>query len=323
MKLGALSTLGALSLILGWALGQAGVEVVVPRDDNQITIRNLDESIDAKTYLNNKNCKEGIQTSIFYGPKAGFVNTLSEDAKLTSSVVIIETPEGEGEERERVELFNADLTFNRPRCPEEITRKPEEKVRLEQGRTTVTGESFVLEPEEDIGSMRGPVTLERVAEGDSPSLSAKSDELNYDFDSETSVLRGNVEVTSEDRISQAEELEYDEENSVAIMTGSPATSQDAEGTVQGEMIVYYLDSNDVVVKGDISAEIEIDLGEGFGATGLGSTGSSGGGSSPTPTPDVGEPTIPDAQEEQTGPQTQPEDPTPSDGCDEKFSTEAC
>ena len=136
------------------------------------------------------------------------------------------------------------------------------------------------------------------------------------------MLRGSVVVTSEDRISEAEELEYDEENSIAIMTGSPAISRDAEGFVQGETIIYYLDSNDVVVKGDIAAEIEIDLGEGFGTSGF---GGSLGGSSPnsSPSPEPGTPDIPTVDDEQTGPQTAPEDTGPAQGCDDKFSGGAC
>lgn len=318
MRLVVLARLGACGLaIFCLVRGQSfsGVEVIVPRDDTEITVRNLDEGEAARTYLNNKNCKEGFSTSIFYGPAEGFVNTLSEDAVLTSSVVFIETPEGEGgEERERVELFNAELTFNRPRCAEEITPQPGEKVRLEQGRTTVEGDSFVLEPKEDIGTMSGPVSLNRAADGDSPALQATSETLRYNFDTEKSVLTGGVQVTSEDRISEAEELEYDEENSVAVMRGSPARSTQGTDVVEGDTIIYYLDLNDVLVKGSVEATLEIDLGGGLGTANFG--GSDTGSPAPSGEPDD---TFGDDFADEPG----EFEPPPAGECDAKNSSEPC
>lgn len=256
--------LGAVS-VLALVLAQNNPTVSIKRDNTNIVITNLaPRSEGARTLPRNPNCKEGFDTGIFYGPVEGFVETLSQEAKLISTVVITEKPSGsnDSEEAERVELFNADVTFNRPGCPEEITRNPDTNITLEQGRTTVTGKSMVLEPKENVGNMKGPVLLNRASAGDSPALEASSEELDFDFDTDTSVLKGNVTVSSEDRSSQADELEYDEANAIAIMRGSPAISTDSEGSVQGDIIIYYLDTNDVVVKGSLAGEINVDLGRG-------------------------------------------------------------
>ncbi len=233
----------------------------INRNDTQLTVSNLSLGSDgAKTYLSNRNCKEGFVSNIFYGPAEGFVETLSRDAKLISSVVIIETPDNEdSENEERVELYNAqNLTFSRPRCIEEEERL-DDPIRLEQGRTTILGESLILEPDNNVGDMKGPITLERAAEGESPSLSANSDELQFDFDTDLSTLSGNVTVTSEDRVSTADVLEYDEANGVAIMRGNPARSTQGEDFVEGTVIKYFLNNNDVMVIGGINGEIEVEL----------------------------------------------------------------
>lgn len=233
----------------------------IDRDDTQITVTNLSlGSEGAKTYLSNRNCKEGFKTSIFYGPVEGFVETLSEGAKLLSSMVVIETPDTEtADNKDRVQLYNAsNVSFSRPRCIEEEERL-DDPIRLEQGRTTILGESLVLEPDDNVGDMRGPITLERAAEGESPSLSAQSDELQFDFDTDLSTLSGNVTITSEDRVSTADVLEYDEANGVAIMRGNPARSTQGDDFVEGSVIRYFLNNNDVMVVGGINGEIEVDL----------------------------------------------------------------
>ena len=235
----------------------------INRDDTRITVTNFAPgSQGARSVPRNPNCREGFNTAVFYGPVEGFVETISQDAKLLSSVVIIETPnpqEGEdNSEQDRVELFNANLTFGRPPCIE--TREDlDEPIRLEQGRTTIFGSSLILEPEENIGDMTGPIELNRAAQGDSPALSADADEMAFNFDTEISVLKGNITVTSEDRVSNADELEFDEANGVAIMRGNPARSTQGSDFVEGNVIKYFLNNNDVVVIGGISGEINVDL----------------------------------------------------------------
>jgi lipopolysaccharide export system protein LptA len=144
-------------------------------------------------------------------------------------------------------------------CPEEI-KTSDTPITLKEGRTTITGLNFLYNNANGIGTMKGPITLDRVAEGDSPALKASSDALETNVDEDKTFLTGNVRVESEDRISEAERLEYDEENSIAILTGNPAKSTKGEDVLTGTTIIYFLDSNDVVVE-NVEGEINVDLGD--------------------------------------------------------------
>lgn len=254
----------ALSCFLAFVIAQKST-LDINRDDTKITITNNAPSSDgARSIFKLTQCKDGFTSTIFYGPVEGFVETLTQEARLISSVVVVEAPtdnaDEENTEQDRVELYNANLTFGRPPCidTEETSEDP---IRLEQGRSVIFGERLVLEPEENVGDMSGPVKLEREAEGESPALSADADSLKFNFDTEISTFQGNITVTSEDRVSKADELEFDEVNGIAIMKGSPATSTQGNDSVQGEVIKYFLNNNDVVVIGGISGEIEVELDE--------------------------------------------------------------
>ena len=109
--------------------------------------------------------------------------------------------------------------------------------------------------------LSGPVALERTAEGDSPALSVTADEgLTFDGDEDVSTFRGNVQTTSEGRVSSADTLEYNEAAGVAILRGSPARSQEGDDVVEGSVIEYDIDSNDVVVREKVKAVFEYDRG---------------------------------------------------------------
>lgn len=256
--------IGLLFLLLALVIAQNGnlPTVSIKRDDTDIVITNRDPSADARSPLRNPNCKEGFRQSIFYGPNPGFVETITNETKLTSAIVIVDSPDTEDNtNKDTLELFGGTLSFNRPRCPENIERSSEPSVTLEQGRTTAKGVRFFLDQGTNIGTMDGPVNLLRAAEGDSPGLSADAEKLEFNVDTDISTLSGNVTVTSEDRVSNADELEYDEKNGIAIMKGNPAKSTKGTDFVQGKLIKYYLNSNDVVVIGNIAGEIEIDTKE--------------------------------------------------------------
>ena len=157
------------------------------------------------------------------------------------------------------------------RCPENIIRSEEADVTLTQERTTILGKTFIYDNDKGLGNMEGPVTLDRVAEGDSPALKANSDKLEFNVDTDQKILTGNVKIESEDRVSEAERLEYDEKNSIAVLYGNPAKSTKGEDTLEGSIIIYYLDKNDVVIKGNIQGTVNVDLGDDTASTG----GSSG------------------------------------------------
>ena len=107
--------------------------------------------------------------------------------------------------------------------------------------------------------MTGPVALERTAEGASPALSVTAtDGLTINADENVSTFRGGVQTTSEGRSSSADTLEYNEEAGIAILRGSPARSQEGDDVVEGSVIEYDINSNDVVVKEKVRGTFEYD-----------------------------------------------------------------
>ncbi len=207
---------------------------------------------------------EGIRTSTIYAPEPYLVETLVGETRISSRIVLQKRPPADrgGQNKALLEMFSGALRINPDTlCPEDIERAEVAEVIMEQGRSRIVGLSFSYDNESGIGDMQGPISLERAADGDSPALSATSGRLIYNEETDTSLLTGNVELRSEDRVSEADEIEYDEANSLAILRGSPAISRQGQDVVQGNVILYYLDSNDVVVRGNVQATLELDLGD--------------------------------------------------------------
>jgi lipopolysaccharide export system protein LptA len=256
-----------------------------------IEIRRKDRSIRVVNYapdeeggqsrLNIRDCQENdeeLRTSTFYAPAPSFIRTYVNDAVLTSPIAFSLRPPNvrneagevieDGGEKAKLELVGGTLEISEDTlCPEKIERTETADVTLKEGRTTVLGANFLYENNTGIGNMKGPITLDRVAEGDSPALNATSDTLEINVDDDKTFLEGNVKVNSEDRVSEATTLEYNEEDGIAILQGDrenniPAKSTKGSDVLQGYTIIYYLDTNDVVVQGDVQGDIEVDLGEG-------------------------------------------------------------
>lgn len=233
------------------------------RDDTELVIANLARAADgARSIGNNVNCEEGQRLTIVYGPEPGLVETRVEDAVLTSSLAVIRSPveAEEGAEEETLELSDAAVTFNRPGCIEEITPSEAPVVTLVQGRTTVEGTRFFLDSNEDVGSMDGPVQLTREPEeADGEPLVATATAMTFAVGEQRATLTGDVEVVSEERVTSGSTLELDEEAGTAVLTGSPARSVKGDDVLEGDRLLYYLDSDDVVVIGKVSGQLEIEL----------------------------------------------------------------
>ncbi len=162
-------------------------------------------------------------------------------------------------EEEVLEMLGGTLDFtDRTRCPENIQESTSADVTVEEGRSTITGTKFLYDNATGVGNMIGPVSLERRAEGDSPALSGNSDNMEFNVDEDLTILQGNVTVESDGRVSEADKVEFDEQASLAILFGDPAKSTKDNDVVQGEVITYYLDSNDVVVDKGIQATFELE-----------------------------------------------------------------
>lgn len=253
----------AASVGLLWALAQTVTTFSLVRDDTELLISNHALAADgARSIGNNVNCEEGQRLTIVYGPSPGRVETLVEDAVLTSSLAVIRTPREaeEGEEAETLELTDAAVTFSRPGCIEEAVPAAEPRVVMVQGRTTVEGTRFFLDRDEDVGVMDGPISLVRTgASADEEPLTATSDSMSFAVGEQRATLTGAVMVTSQERSTSGDTLELDEEAGTAILTGSPARSVKGADVLQGNRLLYYLDSDDVVVIGNVSGEIELEL----------------------------------------------------------------
>lgn len=211
-------------------------------------------------------CREGFDLSFYYAPDPKLIETTVGNTRIQSRIVLREQPRPEttGEDTEAqdeavLDFFGGSLEVNPETvCPDNLVRSPEERVTLREGRTTVQGGPLRYDNASGVGEMQGPVELERRAAGDSPALSASSSSLSFNVDDDLQTLRGGVRVEAEGRVSEAEVLELDEEAGFAVLRGSPARSRDEDGEVSGEVLEYDLDSNDVVVRGNVQATFSLD-----------------------------------------------------------------
>jgi lipopolysaccharide export system protein LptA len=311
----------AATALAALALAQGLPTVTVERSDRTIVVEQRTTGADgARTVLANRNCEDGVLTNLFFGPVPGYVVTRFDDTELTSQLAIVRVPQRAAANREgaaddaggaaaaedaaeapgadaadaaddeTIELLGGRATFDRPGCLEVVDPEGARPVELLQGRTTVRGRRFFLDRGTDVATMDGPIELTRRAEGAGPEVRATADALQFDVADERATLTGAVTVTSGDRVSSADRLELDEEAGVAILSGSPAVSRRGADEVRGDVLRYDLETDDVVVVGNVSATFEVDLGgdEG-GAVDDGGDGAGADGGAP---PANGTPTAP-------------------------------
>lgn len=248
-----------------FAFSQSPTILTIVREDATIVITNSGlSSQGARNILGRAGCEEGTRLSVLYGPPNEVEMVIDGETVLRSSMVVIREPEGEPEDgaadQQTVEMLDGEATFtDRPACLDSFEEADEPLVRLEQGRTTILATSFFLDREVDVAQLEGPVGLERAPEDDSELLNASAESMSYDLETDLSTLTGAVRVVSGDRTSEAETLELDEEAGLATLTGSPARSVQGEDEIEGNLLLYYLDSNDVVVVGGVKGTLEVEL----------------------------------------------------------------
>ena len=256
------SRAGALLLFLlgSLALAQTPDQLRVDREETTMVLTNRALSENGKRTYIRLPCS-GTRTTVFFGPPNDVEMVIDGETTLRSSVAIIRRPEGEQEEgQETIEMLDGRVVFaDRPPCPEEFIPAEDPTVVLEQGRTTISATRFFLDREVDVAQLDGPIDLLRAPEGESEALSATAEAMTYDLESDLSTLTGNVRVEAGDRVSEAQTLELDEEAGVAVLTGTPARSVQGEDEIEGHTLLYYLDSNDVVVVGGVKGTLEVDL----------------------------------------------------------------
>ena len=250
------------------------------RDDRPITVQQT--ATDAEGGISvtrgGSECRKNENLSFYYAPNPKRIDTKVDNTRIRSSIVLRTQPkEGGADAQDKAVLsfFGGSLGRNEETlCPQNLKREKSEKVTILKGRTTTEGSSLTYENSRGVGEMVGPVALERRASGDSPALTASSSRLSFNVDDDTQMLKGNVKVESDGRTSGAETLELDEEAGFAILRGKPAWSRNADGRVEGEVIEYDLDSNDVVVTSGVQGTFTLETGG--EETSLPSLGSFGG-----------------------------------------------
>ncbi len=162
-------------------------------------------------------------------------------------------------EDQTLELYDGTVTLDRPGCIDTEQRTQQPSVTMVQGRTTVKGTRFFLDQGSDTGTMDGPIELVRAAAGDSPSLTATADSMQFDTQTRHATLLGDVKVTSENRVTTADSLQLDEAAGVALLAGSPAKSTKGKDVLEGSRLRYYLNNNDVVVLGKVHGDLEVNI----------------------------------------------------------------
>jgi len=229
------------------------------REGRAITVQQTASDAEGGVFASRTGCRApGMVLTTVYAPAPRRVETTVNEIVIRSSIVLREQPAGD-QEQAVLEHFGGTLVFNPETfCPEEITPSDLPEVTISQGRTTLEGALFRYYNATGLGVMEGPVSLKRVAQGDSPALTASAERLEFNVDTDTTLLSGNIRVESEDRVSEAETLALDEAAGIAILRGNPARSRRGGDTVEGGVIVYYLNTNDVVVREGARATFQLD-----------------------------------------------------------------
>lgn len=276
------------------ASAQTESQVTLKRKDTTIVVTLKARYADGARFIgNNPNCQSGARQTLLYGPDPGYVDTqVGSDTQLRSNVAIVQTPDGNGggpatggaatvgaaadtaatgaaatdttasappADRQTLELYNGTITLSRPGCVDTEQRTQGSTVTLIQGRTTVKGSRFFLDQGADTGIMDGPIELTRAAAGDAPGLTASADSMRFDTQTRHATLLGNVKVTSDERVTSADSLELDEAAGIALLAGSPARSVKGKDVLEGSRLRYYLDTNDVVVLGQVHGELDVSI----------------------------------------------------------------
>lgn len=207
------------------------------------------------------NCEDGLRLSTVYAPEPYAVVTEVATTRIISPLVLARRPETaeDNATAETLTMFAGDVTLDDGFCPAELNRSGLERVYIVQGRTLVSGTELVYDNDTGLADLSGPVRLSREAEGSGPEILASADSLIFDVETELSTLSGSVLISSGSRISYADSLVLDEDAGVATLRGSPARSVEGENDISGSVLIYYLDTDDVVVEGGVSGSLELEL----------------------------------------------------------------
>ena len=252
--------LGCIAILLLPILvnGQTFPNITIERENATFVITNRgDSSGGARSIPFLLGCEEDLKFLVYYGPGRRVETVIDEYTSIMSTVVLI-THSKENKDQETIQLLDSVPEFGfRPPCVLSLKEPEEPEVRLTQGHTTVVGRFLLVDQEATVAKMKGPISLERSNPGSGNSVTAFADELTFDLDTNQIVMVGDVRVRAGARLSQADRLELNETEGIALLAGQPAMSTEGKSVIEGDIIRYYLDSNEVIALGNIRGAFEI------------------------------------------------------------------
>jgi len=263
------AVLAFVAMMAGAAAAQTATRLQLERSDADIELVNAGRADEgARSILRLPGCEPtpDDRATFFYAPGGGvtarIVQEEGEPAVVAAPLMIVRQPPAvEGadgpSDAETLEAIDATTGFGRPPCPEGLERAEAPEVELVQGRTRVVGRDFFLDRGADVATMAGPVRLVRTPASGGDVVRADAEALRYDLDGGRSTLTGGVRVEAGDRISEADTLALDEGAGVAILSGDPAVSRAGDDEVRGRRLRYDLETNDVVIEGNVEGTFEL------------------------------------------------------------------
>ena len=188
-----------------------------------------------------------LTQTVYYDVAPYFVH-INVDKNLIKAPIAFVTAQDGGDGKIEAYAGTATESKDEKACLPDL--KPDPKpgtVLVEQGKTKLTGSRLEYDRTTGIAEVAGPIVFERPQQNDA--LKGTSDSIRIYVDDEKTVLEGNVTLTSKCRTSTAERVEYDDTKNRAILFGKPAVSKqvDGKGEIQGTVISYNLETNDVIV----------------------------------------------------------------------------
>lgn len=231
------------------------------RNERVILVQQFAPQADGGQFRTNvPNCEPDLRLTTVYAPEPHAVVTEVAGTRIIAPLVLARRPDGDGTDgtAETLTMFAGTVTLDDGLCPDVVTRSGHALVYILQGRTLVSGTELIYDNDTGLADLTGPIRLLREAL-DGPQIVAAAETLTYDVDTELSTLQGDVRISSDERVSYADTLVLDEEAGLATLTGKPARSIEGSNEIRGDVLLYYLDSDDVVVEGGVSGTIELEL----------------------------------------------------------------
>jgi lipopolysaccharide export system protein LptA len=187
-----------------------------------------------------------LTQTVYYDVAPYFVH-ITVDKNLIKAPIAFVTAQDGGDGKIEAYAGTATESKDEKACLPDL--KPDPKpgtVLVEQGKTKLNGSRLQYDRITGIAEVAGPINFERPQENDS--LKGTSDSIRIFVDAEKTVLEGNVTLTSKCRTSTADRVEYDDTKNRAILFGKPVVSRQSDGSeIQGSVISYNLETNDVIV----------------------------------------------------------------------------